>query len=126
MHRKGTISKKLIKDFPIKPVSFGDLLRDNVQKKTELGTQVEEIMKKGQLVPDSIIFQLLNNLQTESKESILLDGFPRTLKQATESASSFSIDAVAVLDIPKQTIIERLSDRWVRHHLNTRMFFLMF
>ena len=57
---KGTQAKFLIKEFGLIQISTGDMLRDSVKRKTELGKQVENIMANGELIPDDIIFSLIN------------------------------------------------------------------
>jgi len=118
---KGTISKKLIADFPFTHVSTGDVLRKHVADKTPLGIQAKSFMTKGQLVPDSLMFEMLASVVSNSICSILFDGFPRTVTQAKALESMFSIDLVISLDIPHQTIIERLSDRWI-HAPSSRVY----
>ncbi|CAB9508731.1 Adenylate kinase (Fragment) [Seminavis robusta] len=85
---KGTISKKILKDFPkFHHVSTGDVLRQHVRE------DATPYMEEGQ--------------------SLLLDGFPRTLKQAMALEDVVHIDMVVNLDIPTDTIVERIADRWI-------------
>ena len=81
---KGTQSAKLVKEFNLFQLSTGDLLRDEVNKKTEFGNKIEEIMKSGGLVSDEIINNLIENKVSnpEYKNRIIFDGFPRNLDQA--------------------------------------------
>ena len=67
---KGTQANFLIKEFGLIQISTGDMLRDSVKRKTELGKQVENIMANGELVPDDIIFSLIRiPRESEKKES---------------------------------------------------------
>lgn len=95
-------------------MSTGDLLRAHVRKETELGLQAKSYMDSGGLVPDSIMIDLVMQDATpylENGKSLLLDGFPRTLKQAIALEKVAHIDMVVNLDIPTQTIVDRIADR---------------
>jgi adenylate kinase len=114
---KGTISKKINKDFPnIVQLSTGDLLRKNVRDRTPLGVEAKSIMEKGGLVPDAVVFSLLEtemqNINSDPEHHVLLDGFPRTLPQAVEFSKRWKVNGVISLDVPNQTIIDRISNRW--------------
>lgn len=75
---------------------------------------MKDIMEKGGLVSDEIVMELLMHRARESSRNLLLDGFPRTLHQATLlSQSPLKISAVIALDIPHSVIINRISNRWV-------------
>jgi len=69
-------------------------------------------MQQGHLVPDDIVIDIMMKA-TKGKNRILLDGYPRTIEQATFVEKKISIDTVIALDIPHQTIIDRISKRWV-------------
>lgn len=120
---KGTISNKILKDFPsVKHLSTGDLLRQHVRDQTSIGLQAKKHMDKGDLVPDEIMIQLVlhdafdahDDTHDDSKnQSLLLDGFPRTMEQAVALDKSLQVDLVVDLDVPVDTIVERISDRWI-------------
>lgn len=114
---KGTISVKILNDFPqFHHVSTGDLLRSHVREETKLGLEAAEYMKEGKLVPDELMIGLVVEESTpylEKGESLLLDGFPRTVGQAQALENSVHVDMVVNLDIPNETIVERLTDRWI-------------
>lgn len=114
---KGTISGKILKDFPqFHHVSTGDLLRSHVRNETNLGLEAAQYMKEGKLVPDELMIGLVVEESTpflDKGESLLLDGFPRTVGQAEALEKSVHVDMVVNLDIPNETIIERLTDRWI-------------
>lgn len=114
---KGTISGKILKDFPqFHHVSTGDLLRKHVREGTELGTQAKNYMDQGKLVPDDLMIGLVMEEATpnlEEGKSLLLDGFPRTVVQAQHLEEVVHIDLVINLDIPTETIVERIADRWI-------------
>lgn len=114
---KGTISKKILQDFPtFKHLSTGDLLRQHVRDKTEIGVEAKKHMDEGGLVPNEVMIELV--LEDASREltngnSLLLDGFPRTLEQAAALDERIEVDLVVDLNVPTETIIERISDRWI-------------
>jgi adenylate kinase len=110
-----TVTMFLKQDFPqFHHVSTGDLLRSHVRKETELGLEAAQYMKEGKLVPDELMIGLVIEESTpflEKGESLLLDGFPRTVGQAEALEKSVHVDMVVNLDIPNDTIVERLTDR---------------
>lgn len=81
---KGTQAKELVKIWQIPQISTGDLLRGNVAKGTELGKIAKEIMSRGELVPDSLVNEMvaLRLQEPDTRDGYILDGFPRTLPQA--------------------------------------------
>ena len=81
---KGTQAKELVKLWGIPQISTGDLLRANVREGTELGIIAKEIMGRGELVPDSLVNEMVaDRLQApDTSNGFILDGFPRTLVQA--------------------------------------------
>lgn len=112
---KGTISKKLVKKYNFAHVSTGDLLRVHVQNpNSDLGKKAKEVMASGALVPDELVLSMLQDeVKNLENPRLLLDGFPRTLAQAEALQSFVSLDAVLVLDIPHETIIDRISNRMI-------------
>lgn len=118
---KGTQAERLRDRFSLKHISTGDLLRDAVARRTELGKKVESIMAAGELVSDDIVLQLIKEAiatvrQDDALKGWMLDGYPRTVVQARMldgllSDSNESIDAVVVLEVNRDAIIERLSAR---------------
>src|ERR1019366_7731297 len=81
---KGTQAKELVKLWGIPQISTGDLLRANVTQGTELGKIAKEIMGRGELVPDSLVNEMVavRLQQPDTAAGYILDGFPRTLPQA--------------------------------------------
>ena len=81
---KGTQAKELVKLWEIPQISTGDLLRANVSQGTELGKVAKEIMSRGELVPDSLVNEMVavRLQQRDTADGYILDGFPRTLNQA--------------------------------------------
>lgn len=112
---KGTISSRLVKEFRLNHLASGDLLRDHVAKKTDIGLKVKETLSKGQLISDELISKIvLNELNYLSGSSWLLDGFPRTIGQCRDlDKRNLKIDRVINLNVPFSEITNRLKHRWV-------------
>ena len=81
---KGTQAKELVKLWGIPQISTGDLLRANVAKGTPLGKVAKELMGRGELVPDSLVDEMVaaRLKEPDTSKGYILDGFPRTLGQA--------------------------------------------
>ena len=114
---KGTISKKILQDFPsFRHLSTGDVLRQHVREKTEIGIKAKKHMDEGGLVPNELMIDLVLGDATRelaNGNNLLLDGFPRTLEQAAALDEQIEVDLVVDLNVPTETIIERISDRCV-------------
>uniref|UniRef100_A0A671WAU1 GTP:AMP phosphotransferase AK3, mitochondrial n=1 Tax=Sparus aurata TaxID=8175 RepID=A0A671WAU1_SPAAU len=110
---KGTVSARITKTFGLKHLSSGDILRANINAKTELGLLMKSCIDQGQLVPDDVMSRLiLSDLRALDQSSWLLDGFPRTVSQADALDKAYSVDTVINLNVPFQTIKQRLTSRW--------------
>ncbi len=117
---KGTQAKSISEAYHIPHISTGDIFRKNITEKTPLGVEAKGYMDRGQLVPDELTINLVTDrLQNEDcKNGYLLDGFPRTVKQA-EALDAFlnkngnSIDAALLIDVPFSFILERMTGRRV-------------
>lgn len=113
---KGTQAKILSGLFNLKHISTGDLLRDQINKKTEVGLIVQEIINKGNLVPDELIGTIVKNEIKIYKDSFILDGFPRTenqINQLNDIFKELQLDNVkyVVFEADKAIIAKRLSSR---------------
>src|ERR1700710_2403990 len=82
---KGTQAQLLMAEFGIPQISTGDLFRGHRAQHTKLGMLAEELMSQGQLVPDDLVNQMVADrlTQPDTQRGYILDGFPRTLPQAT-------------------------------------------
>nr|XP_057912199.1 GTP:AMP phosphotransferase AK3, mitochondrial [Doryrhamphus excisus] len=110
---KGTVSGRITKTFGLEHISSGDILRRNINAKTELGLLMKASIDQGQLVPDHVISRLiLRDLKAIPQSSWLLDGFPRTVNQAEALDDAYRVDTVINLNVPFHTIKERLTSRW--------------
>ena len=118
---KGTQAEILTKKLNFAHLSIGDLLRENIVNNTDLGKLASKYVKSGELVPDDLIIDLMDSYITELKDEsnvsgIILDGFPRTINQATALENKIkqlnvSIKAVLNLDIADEEILNRLAGR---------------
>lgn len=105
---KGTQAKRIAKEFELKHISAGDVLRAEVAKGTELGKKIQGYQDKGELVPVNII---VDAMKENMGENNILDGFPRNLEQAEALDETAHIDLVLALEIPDEMAIDRLSRR---------------
>lgn len=117
---KGTVAGLLQEKLGIKQVSTGDIFRKNIKEGTELGKLAEKYISKGQLVPDDVTVKIVEDRLNEPdvENGIILDGFPRTVKQAEEldkilTAKGKKVDKVINLTTPDEEIIERIVNRRV-------------
>eukprot|EP01065_Artemidia_motanka_P036256 TRINITY_DN44174_c0_g1_i1.p1 TRINITY_DN44174_c0_g1~~TRINITY_DN44174_c0_g1_i1.p1 ORF type:complete len:269 (+),score=105.93 TRINITY_DN44174_c0_g1_i1:68-808(+) len=111
---KGTISKRLVRDFGYHHISTGDVLRAEVRAGTDLGKQAQTFMSSGGLVPDELIIAMLQAQLTKlgADKRVLLDGFPRTQPQATALDAQTRVDIALNLAVPNEEIVQRISGRW--------------
>ncbi len=114
---KGTQAKRLMDEFGIPQISTGDLLREHRKRRTPLGMMADDLMAKGQLVPDDLVNQMVATRLTEpdTQRGYILDGFPRTLNQAEwldlELAHS-PLPVVAVnIVVSERELLERITGR---------------
>ena len=110
---KGTYASLLKERLRIPHISTGDLVRKEIKTSTSIGLKITSYSSKGELVPDNIITNLLENrLQSsDCEKGFILDGFPRTVPQAVSLEKVTSIDMVVNLDVPDEIIVSRLSAR---------------
>jgi adenylate kinase len=115
---KGTQAERLRSDFQLPFISTGDMLRANVTEKTELGKKAKEYMDAGDLVPDDLIVAMAaERLQhDDAQDGFILDGFPRTIEQATALDRQLSelgrrVTTALLIDVPDEEVIRRLSGR---------------
>ncbi|MDI9313427.1 MAG: adenylate kinase [Hydrotalea sp.] len=114
---KGTQSQFLQREFGFVHLSTGDMLRQAVKDKTPLGQKAESIMAAGKLVDDETMLGIIKEkLQSMDDKNIILDGFPRTMKQATGLAEMLAamnkkIDRVIELRVDDAALVTRLENR---------------
>jgi adenylate kinase len=122
---KGTQAKILEQKLKLKHLSTGDLLRTAVKEKTELGEKAQDYLRKGELVPDALMVDLIKSqmIQKKGNSGYLLDGFPRTVVQAEKleqmlAAQGEKVDLAIKFDLPDEIILKRLSGRLVCPNCN--------
>lgn len=115
---KGTQASAIVERYDIPHISTGDIFRANIKEGTDLGRQAKEYMDKGLLVPDDLVVSIVKDRLTEEdcKAGFLLDGFPRTIRQAEildEELSNMDISLDKVINIyaDKEVLIERAVGR---------------
>ena len=116
---KGTQAKLLQQKLKIGKLSTGDMLRDAVASSSPLGKQVQEIMSSGQLVPDKTMIEVIFGRihSPECANGFVLDGFPRTLRQAEVfdaalESEGVTVDRVIELKVDDKKLIERTAGRF--------------
>ena len=129
---KGTQAKLIMKKYDIPQISTGDMLREHVAVKSELGISAKNFMKKGELVPDDIILGMMEKkfANNECDNGYILDGFPRTIPQAENldillNKLNCKLDYVIVIDVPDNIIVDRMGGRRV-HEKSGRVYHVKF
>ena len=115
---KGTQSQKLIDKYHLTHISTGDILRNEIEHHTKLGELANNFMSHGQLVPDDIVINILNELFVHNPENVgyIFDGFPRTMKQGEAMDEMLLekdaiINVVLSLEVDEDHLTERLIKR---------------
>tara|TARA_B100000287_G_scaffold155197_1_gene146437 strand:+ start:704 stop:1267 length:564 start_codon:yes stop_codon:yes gene_type:complete len=115
---KGTQAKYLVKKINGFQVSTGDMLRNEINKNSEIGKKITDHMRDGKFVSDEIVNKLIKNVISDLKNSknLIFDGYPRSLSQAKNlnlllDTSNLKIDYIFFLNVSKDTIIKRIEKR---------------
>ncbi len=115
---KGTQAKYLVKKLNNFQVSTGDMLREEIQKNSEIGKKILDDMSSGKFVHDNIVNKLIENilLDPDKKNRLIFDGYPRSLSQAKNLEhllvkTDQKIDFIFFLNVTKDTIIKRIEQR---------------
>jgi adenylate kinase len=115
---KGTQAERLIADFDLPYYATGNILREAIASGSELGKQVKEIVDAGDLVPDDLIFKVIEERldSGEAAGGFLLDGFPRTIGQAELLEQALDkrgrpLTGALLIDAPDDEVVRRLSGR---------------
>lgn len=112
---KGTQAAMIAEEFKVPHISTGDILRRNMKEGTPLGLKAKAFVESGGLVPDEVVIGLVEDRlsQEDCKNGYILDGFPRTIAQAEALDKVARIDLAVNIDVPFETIIDRLGGRRV-------------
>ena len=115
---KGTQAKYLVNKLNAFQISTGDMLRNEIQKDSEIGKKIIDNMNEGKFVNDEIVNKLIENVLFDPKKKgkLIFDGYPRSLSQARNlelllDASNQKIDLIIFLNVNKDTIIKRIEKR---------------
>lgn len=113
---KGTQAAALAERFNVPAISTGDIFRANIKGGTELGKQVQAIIERGELVPDSLTNEIVADrlTQADAAAGFLLDGYPRTVDQVhalDAMLEGASLDAVVLLEADVDAVVARLLKR---------------
>jgi len=115
---KGTQSEKLIQKYQLVHIAPGELMREQISKKTALGQQVAQYINQGKLAPNALVIDMVAEQLAVSKSEggFLFDGFPRTTIQAQALAKKLAgyrmqIDAVVFLEVPAPELVRRIKSR---------------
>ncbi|MDD6888742.1 MAG: adenylate kinase [Bacteroidales bacterium] len=116
---KGTQSERLIAKYNLCHISTGELLRDHIARKTELGIVADSYCSRGQLIPDDLMIEILAHTidnDPNAAKGLILDGFPRTIPQARAlkqllAERGMKIDNVIGLEVPEDELVQRLLKR---------------
>jgi len=112
---KGTQAKLLKEELRLTHISVGDIFRWHVQTHTKLAARIKRTIDAGNLVPDDIVEEIIRTRLDEHdwNYGFVLDGFPRSIQQATFFLETYDIDAVIYIDVPESVTIERALARRV-------------
>ena len=115
---KGTQSQKIAKKFNLHQVSTGDLLRNEIKNKTDIGKKIEQIISQGDFVTDDIVNKILKTVITNPlyRSKIIFDGYPRNITQAKNleimlNADNQSINFILFLKVNREIIQKRILGR---------------
>ena len=114
---KGTQAARLAEHLGVPAIATGDVLRAAIKQGTKRGLEAKRSMDRGDLVPDDLIVALIGGeLEGRDGESIVLDGFPRTVAQADALAEALEphgreLTSVVLIDVPDAVVAERISGR---------------
>ena len=116
---KGTQAQIISEKLGLPHISSGDIFRENLKSQTELGKLAKGYMDRGELVPDDLTISMIRDRlgRPDCTAGALLDGFPRTVAQASAldaMLADFSgkVNAVPYINVPESVLIERLTGRW--------------
>ncbi|MFO1258814.1 MAG: adenylate kinase [Gammaproteobacteria bacterium] len=125
---KGTQAQFIKERFKLVQVATGDMLRAAIKEGSPLGQKVKSIMESGGLIPDETMIELVDERlhKPDCANGFLLDGFPRTVKQAKSLAmTGVKLDAVIELDVPDEELLKRLTGRRI-HQASGRVYHIEF
>lgn len=116
---KGTQSERLINEYGLHHISTGEVLRDHIRRGTELGKTAEKYISEGQLIPDGLMIDILDDVlekEAKGKKGVVFDGFPRTVPQAEAlkwllGKRGTELHCVIGLEVPEDELVDRMLKR---------------
>ncbi len=115
---KGTQAQNIVNKFNLNQISTGDLLRNEIKNKTDIGREIKKIISKGDLATDEIVDRLLKKvvISANIRNNIIFDGYPRNLNQAENlelilNSDNQSINYILFLKVPRDIIEKRILER---------------
>ncbi len=115
---KGTQAERIVAEFALPHISTGEMLRAAVANGTEMGREAQRYMESGALVPDEVVIGVVRErlAEPDALEGFLLDGFPRTVRQAEEldamlAEAGRAITHVVLIDVPAEELVQRIAGR---------------
>ncbi|MCY0868141.1 MAG: adenylate kinase [Desulfurococcus sp.] len=110
---KGTYAQALRDKYCIPHISTGDIFREEIARGSQLGLLVKSYVEKGMLVPDEVVVEVVKKRlqEADASKGFILDGYPRTLKQARALDEFTTIDAAVHLVVSEEVAVKRLSGR---------------
>ena len=115
---KGTQAQNIVNKFNLNQISTGDLLRNEIKNKTDIGREIEKIISKGDLATDEIVDRLLKKevISANIRNNIIFDGYPRNINQAENlelilNSDNQSINYILFLKVPRNIIEKRILER---------------
>ena len=112
---KGTQASRISDAYKLPHISTGDIFRENIKNQTSIGMLAKSYIDKGQLVPDEVTCQIVEERigRSDCEKGYMLDGFPRTIAQAEALAKITNIDLVINIDVDFSLLLDRLCGRRV-------------
>ena len=109
---KSTYTEYLIKHFEISHVYPGDMLRKEVEKNSEIGKEIKDLMSKGKFAPNEIVLELIKKKVEQSPKGYVLDGWPRYMQQVEDmQKAEIGYDYAVFLNVSKEEVMRRLLAR---------------
>ena len=110
---KGTQAAEISKVYGLPHISTGELLRRNIEARTQIGLVALGFIERGKLAPDDVVMEVLHIELAKCEHGFLLDGFPRTLPQAEMLDKITDIDVVLNIDVDSEKVVDRITNRLV-------------
>jgi adenylate kinase len=118
---KGTVASRMALEFGLVHISTGDLLRAEAKSGSPLGAKIAALIDAGKLIDDALMLDILEKrlLLPDARQGVLLDGYPRNIKQAKALNERMEVRCVLLLDAPDELCVKRIASRWQCKQCNT-------